>query len=529
MLNLLAKDFKVLLGGNDNKKSKILSAIFVAFVYLAIVVIETFIFRTILKKIEIYNNATIPFLVLYLSMISLVNIVLNTTRAKKYLFNKKDIEQLTRYPIPTEKILGSKMIFLFLMSYITELVLTLPVLIVYGNITGQTMLFYYLLIFYPVLSFIFEIGVAFILVYPYKMVIDYMKKHLVVQCIVAFVLMFGFCFVYANVVEIFIEIVGGNDLEKTLNNFIPIAIKLKDNLVPINFLADMFITLRSNMLFSYLTISFGVLMLGLLTAYIGFNYFRKVTINPPFKPQKEKVKVTTIKKALLKKEITILFKDSNNLLSFSGLLIIQPYLLYLIIKCINNVFNSGALQYYMSMYPQLIAIVDILIIMLFTVIINSGANEYIQNEKKTLRIMKTIPVPPFEQLMIKVLVPYVSSLISLIFSLIILLITNTLSFETVIFGMLLSVFLLTIFEMVSLREELKIRNNKPKSTLISSLIAYLFPLVFMFTAVFASLMGLNVIWSYILSIVALGLISIPYVYRFKEKTIALYEELEVVN
>ena len=81
------------------------------------------------------------------------------------------------------------------------------------------------------------------------------------------------------------------------------------------------------------------------------------------------------------KELVLLFKDSNNIFSYAGLLIVQPFLLYLVVSALNGVFSSGTFAYYLIALPYFLPVLDIVLIMLFTVIINSGANNYISKQK----------------------------------------------------------------------------------------------------------------------------------------------------
>ena len=129
-------------------------------------------------------------------------------------------------------------------------------------------------------------------------------------------------------------------------------------------------------------------------------------------------------------ELCLLFKDSNNIFSFAGLLIVQPFLMYLVVSALNGVFSSGTFAYYLVALPNFMPVLDIVLIMLFTVIINAGANSYIGSEKRTVRIMKTIPISVFTQLIIKVGVPFVTSCISLVISTLVLLIAGVIIFKT---------------------------------------------------------------------------------------------------
>ena len=99
------------------------------------------------------------------------------------------------------------------MHYFTCLVLTYPIFFVYGQLVNKTMIYYYLVVFYPILSFLFEAGIAMLLVYPFKLVIDFLKKHLIIQFVTAIVAMIGFCVLYSSILGVFMELVINNNLD----------------------------------------------------------------------------------------------------------------------------------------------------------------------------------------------------------------------------------------------------------------------------------------------------------------------------
>jgi hypothetical protein len=271
----------------------------------------------------------------------------------------------------------------------------------------------------------------------------------------------------------------------------------------------------------------GIFLIGVVVAIIAFNYFRGIRFSFKKKERTKDLKVFSVKKALLKKELTILFKDSNNIFSFTGLLVIQPFLMYLVVNSLNGVFTSGAFSYYILVIPNFIPLLDIVLIMLFTLIINSGANSYITAEKRTMRIMKTIPISVATQMAIKVLVPFTASLISLILSTTVLYVLGAIDLSIYLFSTLLSVVLLAIFELVSLREELKIRMNKPRSTFLSSLYSYLLPVAFFVVAIYCSYYDVELKIAYLVGLGVMLLLGLPFVIKLKSKTINDFLDLEM--
>lgn len=529
MLNLIVKDFKLLFVSKNSLRKNIMSALTSALALAIFLAIEVYIFTMLLNKLQDYNKATLPFLTLFLFIISVVMVFLNIFRANKLFFNRQDIDQLIRRPISNFQIVFSKLVFLFIMHYFTTVLLVYPIIVAYGQIVGRTVMYYYQGLFYPIISFFFEAGIALILVYPFRTVVEFLKKHIVTQFVLSIIVMVFACFLYSEVLNVFMELVVNNNVDALFTqSSIEALIRLRGYLIPINFMTDIFFVMGSTRIFPCLCISLGIFLIGSSIVVFAYNYFRSSNFSDK-KIKNRKTKIVDVRHALLKKELILLFKDSSNLFSFTGLLIVQPFLVYNIIKSLNLVFSSGAFSYYMLILPELIPLIDVLIVMLFTVIINQGANEYIQAEKKNVRIMKTIPVPAFEQIMIKAIVPFALSFISLLFTTFTLLIMGTISFLTFTFALLLSALLLIIFEIVSLMEELSIRNTHPRSTFLSSFYSYFLPFLYFATAIVACALGLDLIIAYFVGILLLGLISIPHAYKFKAKIEKEFLDLEMVN
>lgn len=529
MLNLIVKDFKLLFASKNSLRKNIMSAFTSALAIAVFLAIEVFIFTMLLNKLQSYNKATFPFLTLFLFIISILMIVLNIFRANKLFFNRQDIDQLVKRPISNFQIVFSKLIFLFITHYFTTVLLVYPIIIAYGQIVGRTVMYYYQGLFYPVISFFFEAGIALILVYPFRTIVEYLKKHVITQFILSIGVMVFACVLYSNVLNVFMELVVNNNVDSLFTqSSIDSLIRLRQYLIPVNFMTDIFFVMGSSRTFPCLCISMGIFMVGATIVVFAYSYFRSSNFSVK-KAKKKKVKILDARRALLKKELILLFKDSNNIFSFTGLLIVQPFLVYNIVKSLNLVFSSGAFSYYLLILPELIPLIDVLVIMLFTLIINQGANEYIQAEKKNVRVMKTIPVSAREQIFIKAIVPFALSFASMIFTLFTLLITGTVSFITFTFALILTTILLVVFEIVSLMEEMSIRNNRPKSSFLSSFYSYFLPFLYFGASIVSCALGLDIVIAYFVGILLFGLISIPHSYKIKTKIDKKFLDLEMVN
>ena len=133
------------------------------------------------------------------------------------------------------------------MHYASSLLLVYPLFVSYGLMMGKTVWFYYIVLFYPFFSFFFEVGISLFLVYPYKLVRDYLKKHLVLEFISSVLMMVILVFIYSKILNVFMQLVTNNNLNiifSTKN--IEGILRLRQHLVPVNFLTDIFIYGFSN-------------------------------------------------------------------------------------------------------------------------------------------------------------------------------------------------------------------------------------------------------------------------------------------
>ena len=530
MINLLIKDFRLMFGNKQSLSKRIVSVIFSALFFVAFIVVEIFLFRTILKTIKDIKYASTAFLTLFLFVTTILITIGNLFQAKRLFFDAKDIEQLSNRPVSNTQIIMSKLLYLFFIHYATSIMFEYPLFVAYGLLANKSPMFYYTGLFYPVATFFFEMGVALLLVYPLWLFTRFIKRRFWLEMTVSLVLICGLTLVYSYVLDIFIKLVADNDLlslfsQESINGFI----SFQKYAFPVNFLIDIFFNKHNSALFPFLCISLGVFGMGLSIAIFAFNYVRNFSASTTINKKPRPFKTKSVTSALIKKEFGLIAKNSDYIFSYTGLLIAQPLLLYFVTKSINTVLNSGTIQYFAALVPGLIDYVDILLVMMFTVIINQGANSYITMEERTIKNMKTIPVPFGKQLVIKVSIPFVLSSLSLIISCVVLWATKTITLQLMLFALLISIVLLFVFQIISLWEELSIRHGKPRSSSMSSLFSYLLPVVYAVTAILLSYKGLptNVtIWGGLAVIVVIGAVPVTIVFT---RANSMFLSLEAIN
>ena len=532
MLTLIFKDFKLLFqGSSSNKMGKFLSLLFTIVVGVLFIVIEVYLFQAIFSKMEKVKNASHAYFSLFLFIVSTLLTVFAVFTAMKLFFNSEDNIKLQSMPVSNTKIVLSKMIFMFITMYSINLVFNLPLFITYGIIYRKLFSFYFTAVFYPVLLFFFQAGVALLLVYPVKVVLDFFKKHIIIQFIAVFIIAFGLTYLYSLALNLFISLVTNNNINRLFTtdviNKVTTAAKF---MVPINFLEDAFVNNRTTAIFPALAISIGMFAIGVSVAIYFYNRFLQNMFQDSSAKKKQKqLKIVSPKKALIKKELVLLFRNSNFIFSFTGLLIVEPFLSYLIIRSMNAIFTSGSLSYYLASVPNIVAFMDVMLMMLISSIIFQGANSYITNENKNVRLMKSIPVSLFTQLAIKVFIPLILSLAFLTMSYVILLITNVMKVVPVLYGALINIIFIVTLSIVSLFEELHIRRNQTKNTLLSTLYTYLVPTIYFLFALLLCYYQVNYNITFLIGLGVVVLSLIPYLIKFRSRVNDKFLSLEVSN
>lgn len=530
MITLLIKDFRLMFSKGRGGAKGILRALLSALFLACFVALEIFLFSQILDRIKDYSNAPMAFMLLFLLVISVFMMVSGIFQAKKLFFNEQDIAQLANHPVSNSKMILSKMIFLFAVHYATALLFEYPIFIAYGTIFNKSVWFYYKALFYPLLASLFELGVSLLLVYPVWMLLQYLKKHVALEFTLSVALIFSLAYPYSKILDVFVGLVTNNELNLLFSEASMNAIaSLGEYAIPINFLVDVFVMQKNTGLFPYLAIAGGIFFLGLTLTVFTFHKVRNITANSKAKVRKRAYRRHGQVYGLIKKEIILLTKNPDYIFSYSGLLLVQPFLLYLIVMAMNAIFGSGIFLVYSMKFPNFVALVDVFLVMMVALIINSGANQYITIEERTIKNLKTIPVGYKKQLAIKMLIPFTLSVLFLLVSLIVLWMTDIMTLQTAGFSFLLTTVVLFVFDVVSLCEELNIRHGKPRSTYMSSLYSYVLPFAYIILVMVLSYNELSLLTIYLLGIALFALLGLPHIIRVTRRMGDWFMELEAIN
>lgn len=525
MLTLLSKDLKLLFGKKGTKREKVLYFLFL-FLFLALgIALESIFYSLILKRISSFENAPLAFTSLFLFVISVLLMLSALFEERRLFYSESDTRQLFAYPINSAKIILSKLLLLFFTQYLLGLVLTYPIFVSYGIIFNRTPVFFFLTLFYPLLTFFFEAGVSMILLFPFKKIVGFLHDHLIVEFVVATILFGAFAYLYGQVLTVFLNLISENALSSLFNKeTISALLSAKKYFVVATHLVDMYLLGRFDGFVFYLLFSVFGFALGLVLTCFFYGKSLEEDKQKIGKKKEHKYKKISAEAALFKKETILLFRNGDNLFLYSSLLIIAPYLLYLVILALNTIFTSGTVGYYVAAVPDFVANIDIAVISLFTLALASGSSDFLGREKNSLKIMKSIPVSSKKMILIKLLIPFLASLVSLSVSVLVLGLTSTTDVYISLVGFFFGLTSLVSFYTLSFLSELKGKSVNSKA-LVTSYVILPFVIFGIMTALgFAGLSRLYIALTCSILEVAITALTVIYFLRHESR---LWLELEV--
>ncbi len=369
------------------------------------------------------DYGTYDFLVLYLFLATLASSLASLPGSYRALERPEDRLILSPLPISRDERILAKAAFFYLKLVVSLFLLSFPALLAYGIARGQTAIYYVFSALYPALASFASLGLLTMLLGPYGLLMDVMRRHKVVQFLLASVLVVGLCFLYREVLDLFLDLLAGSELDSYFSE--PFLQSLH-GASPYLFPAGSYLALLTGdgNLAGQLTLFLGVSLLFLV---LGF-YILSFLMGRLEKGRKEKgvrnPRPARLPRSrmlsLLKKEWVLLFRDSSYLFSYTSLLIMQPFLAFLVIESLSGILQDG-MGMFLAYFPELINGVLIFLVLLFASLISGASADGVSREGSGRILMKEIPVPPGEQLLAKLVVSTSVSLVSLLATSIVLL------------------------------------------------------------------------------------------------------------
>ena len=534
-IDLIRKEFIFSRLGDKNRPllNKVLEALLKAIGVGLFIALEVFIYISLNEQVNEYStNGSFDFLVLVIFITMLISIIFTTLKARKVLFNKDDFNILSTLPISNSEILLSKIAYLYLYQVIINLCITSPILIAYFALKVSVPTLYVFSLFFSIIISLFGIGISLIFSIVFEYIYKFIKLFNLVQFILAVIFVVLLCFLYQVVLDIFLT--GLSNTEGTgmfSSALIDGVHRLVLYLIPVYTILNPLINLNNVLSGVCLTLGFIILslLLGFIVASLSYNFVR-LKMNDDFyikKKSNKEIMMLPKFKALLKKEFILLFKDSSNIFSYTALLIMTPFLSFVVITSLNQIIYQN-LAIFSIYFPELINGLNILLILLFSAVINASASSSISRENKAVQIVKYLPIDPYKQVLAKLIPPIVLSTLSLLVTNVVLIATNNIDYKVFLVSTFIDILLIIFTSIFGLYADMYDKGkHQHKISYINTIVSIGFPLLILvihFALSFSRASGYGI---YLLeSILAIALI-VPLFINFKKKWLKVFEVMEV--
>lgn len=529
IVELLHKEYKENFINNIKKASnlKTFFSLLIKLIFISLfIALEVYIYFALDKKLMLFSEyGSLDFLILFLVILLIGSVFTSLNKVRNVFYKRKDSEVLLHLPVNNEEIIFSKIIFTYLYSVLINFVISVPLLFSYGVSRGIEdniyPAFYVLSILYPLLISIFSSGLTLILLPLYNKIYNFLKNKALLQVILGSLLVICLCFIYQYVLDLFINLINDSKVDSIVSmDFINNLHNVTPYLFPVSGLVNVAINRINafNHLAIALGISLGIILIGFIISSLSYTKFLKNEISSNKKIEPKKIsKLTSLTKTLLKKEFILIFRNSNYVFSYTSLLIMQPFLAFVVISSLNGILYEN-MEMLLIYFPELINGLNILLLLLFSSIISSASLDSYSREDKNLMIVKYLPISPLKQSYIKLTMPLIFSSASLLITNLILISFKEISLNAflvaTILGLLLQVSLVfngLYIDLIKLNSDLK-----GNISFLSTLISVVLPLVIFLIHFIMSYFRLSSALIYIIEVILMLSITIISIVPFKK-------------
>lgn len=522
---------------NKSRTMYVLSLLLRVLLYSGLVALICFISLSLDQKIEKYSSyGYYDFLSLFLSLSMVIGIILCMVKARGVLFNREDSMVSMPLPIAPSTIVLSKVAYLYIESSLSGLILYTPFLVCYGSSRGFIPYYYIFSFLYPFLISLFIVGVGLLLSLVYQQVYKLIRKNDIVQFLSASALMILLCYLYQFVLNLFLTALSDSSVGGMFSlDFVESLHQMVSYFAPVSLILDMMVK-KSNVK-SDILLSLGMILMSLVlgigsSSLVFYHEIKNEDRSEKKKERKFKGKMEKPIRGLLKKEMDLLFRDETNLFSYTSLLILCPFLTYLVISSLNGIIYDN-LKFYAAYFPELVNGINLTLILLFSGVINASASLSISREGKAVWIIKTLPISPLKQIMAKIVIPMGLSIFSLLVTDMVLVfggvITLPVFFSSFFIGSVLSIFN-NVFGVYADMRDRNPDSGRIRLSLLNNMVPLLFPLLvfllFFLLSVYGKLPGYAL---YLMACLSSLLLFLPFCFGFRKKVTDAFLKMEVTE
>lgn len=378
---------------------RILDALAIILGLLIVSALILFVFYTLLN-LCIQGGLTQEFLVFFIFLIQILQLLFGLGLLTKTLYFSADSASLLKLPVSGEKIFLSKILFAYFYVTMLSSIIMVPVLIMFGILTGQIWLFYLMIpvvcLLCPLLPFV----LCTIFALPTMYIISFLKNKFVLMLLMYVALMAVGFITYMNLLQLLIKLLDTSASAALLTSESVSAVKdfafyffpevlLKNILLNINFVKS----LLSYALAGFLLISLIVMLAKKMYVKVLLN---NVESENTYMTKKTKIKRVSVARALFEREFLNIFRSVNYSFQYLAIILTTPLMVYF-----SNAIASqiGADRVGAGILPG----ISLLVLIMFLSMGVSFSATSITREGDKFFHTKIIPVKYRKQITIKVL------------------------------------------------------------------------------------------------------------------------------
>jgi ABC-2 type transport system permease protein len=398
-----------------------------------------FVFYSLLS-LCIKGDLVQEFLVFFIFLIQVLQLLFGLSLLTKTLYFSSDSASLLKLPVSGEKIFLAKIFFAYFYITMISSVIMLPVLIMFGILTGQALLFYFMIplicVFCPLLPFILSTLFAL----PTMYIISFLKNKFILMLSTYVVLVAGGFITYMNILGVLIKLLDTSSNTALLTSeaissvkdfafyFFP-EVLLKNILVNVNFIKSLAVYVLG-----------GALLMILIVLLAKKMYVRVLLNNVEsentYMTKKVKIKQTSVAAALFEKEFINIFRSINYSFQYLAVILTTPLMVYF-----SNAIASqiGAEKLGSGILPG----ISLLVLIMFLSMGVSFSATSITREGDKFFHTKIIPVKYSKQIAVKVCLYVIVAIPCIFLSCFVLYFFNFLSLlETLLYSISISFIIL---------------------------------------------------------------------------------------
>ncbi len=374
----------------------------------------------------IVANLKHEFIVYYVLIVQIVQVLFGLSLTTKTLYFKTDSNML-KLPVSGKMLFLAKICYLFIYEFLFTTLLTLPIFILFGIKTGESALYYVMLlpntIFMPIIPFL----LALLFSVPAMYLSSFLKNKFIVMLIMYIVfLSLGFL-IYIYALKFVLNVLESGNIEdvftdgtiyniKQFANYMILPLLFKNSLLIYRFWPSFAINL-----------SIVILLGGLILLFADKIYLKIILSNSEkdIKAYKNSspIRERSVSRALFFREFTTIFRSTNYAFQYLTVVITTPLMVYFSSEIASSI---GVSLIGEGILPGIVVLVLIMFLSMGT----SFAATSITREGDNFFHTKIIPVTYTKQVTIKFLIYLLVSIPSIIVSCSILAIAGFLSFAS---------------------------------------------------------------------------------------------------